>query len=95
MNFVLYMLKNAYREFEQRVGRTTAPKGAKTEMIETAIAACSGAFTLSDLERACSGISRDMVRKVLKDLQKGGAVECIGRGPGAKWQRKGKTAKKG
>jgi hypothetical protein len=77
VNFVLHTLKSVCREFEQRIGRTTA------------------AFTLADLERACPGISRDMVRKVLKDLQEGGAVECIGRGPGAKWRRKGKTAKKG
>jgi len=37
------------------------------------------------------GVSRDMVRAVLRDEQKQGRVECLGRGPAAAW-RKGNTA---
>ena len=43
---------------------------------------------LADLERACPGVSRDMIRRVL-NTQKGQSVDCIGRGPGALWQRRG------
>jgi len=50
---------------------------------------------LSDLERSCPGVSRDMIRKVLRDLQKSGQVECLGRGQGAPWRRKGITSKRG
>ncbi len=32
---------------------------------------------------------RDMIRVVLKGIQKEGVVECIGRGPGALWRKKG------
>jgi SNF2 family DNA or RNA helicase len=35
------------------------------------------------LERACPGVSRDMVRWVLRQLQNAGNVVCLGRGPGA------------
>jgi DNA-binding FadR family transcriptional regulator len=35
------------------------------------------------------GVSRDMVRKVLRNLQKSGFVECLGRDPGAVWRKKG------
>lgn len=52
-------------------------------------------FTLADLERACPGVSRDMVRRVLRDLQRAGRVECLGRGPGAAWWRKGSTLTRG
>ena len=42
------------------------------------------------------GISRDMVRRILRDLQKSEKVECLGRGPGALWRgKRGNTRKKG
>ena len=93
-NYVLYTLKAAYREFEQRVGETKSPRGTKTELIESAIRTFPAEFTLADLERACPGVSRDMVRRVLKDLQKSGKMECLGRGPGALWRKKGITSKR-
>ncbi len=95
INYVLYILKTAYREFEERVGKMAAPRGAKTEMVVDAVKRFPGEFTLGALERTCPGVSRDMVRRVLKQLQKSGYVECLGRGPGAVWRRKGNTTKKG
>ncbi len=95
INFLLFILKIAYREFEERVGQIKSPRGAKTELVESAISAFSGEFTLAELERACPGVSRDMVRRVLRDLQKARKVECVGRGPGALWRKKGNTSKRG
>ncbi len=95
INYLLFILKTAYREFEERVGQIRSPRGAKTELVDSAINAFSGEFTLSELEHACPGVSRDMVRRVLRDLQKAKKVECIGRGPGALWRRKGNTSKRG
>jgi Fic family protein len=94
INFVLYLFKQAYQEFEQRVGQTVAPKGAKTELIENAIAATAHSFTLNDLERACPGVSRDLIRQVLRKMKEAGTVEPLGRGPGANWRKKGITPKK-
>lgn len=88
-NYLLYVLKSAYREFEERVRHTKSPRGAKTDLIAQAITAFPGEFTLADVERACPGVSRDMVRKVLHDLRKLRKVECLGRGPGARWRKKG------
>lgn len=95
INYVLYTFKTAYKEFEERVGQLRSPKGAKTEMITAAINSFSGEFTLSDLERACPGVSRDMIRRVLRELQAANVVECLGRGPGARWRRRGNTLKRG
>ena len=72
-----------------------SPRGAKTEQVEAAVMAFIGTFTIYELERACMGVSRDMVRKVLRDLQKAGFLKCLGRGPGAVWRKKGNTLKKG
>jgi Fic family protein len=95
LNYFLTIVRRAYREFEERVGQVKSPRGAKTALVEAAIEAFPGEFTLADLERACPGVSRDMIRRVLRDLQKAGRVTCLGRGPGAPWRRKGNTLKKG
>ena len=95
VNFVLYILKLAYRELEERASQLKSPRGTKTQLIEAAVKAFAGDFTLSQLERACGGVSRDMVRRVLRDVQRAGMVECVGRGPGALWHRKGTIRKRG
>jgi Fic family protein len=95
INYLLYILKTAYKEFEERVGQVKSPRGAKTALIETAIKDFSREFSLNDLERECPGVSRDMARRVLRDLQNAGKVECLGRGPGAHWRRKDITLKRG
>jgi Fic family protein len=95
INFLLYVLKLAYGEFERRVAQAASPKGAKTELVEAAVESMTDSFTVNDLERACPGVSRDMVQRVLQGLKDAGRVEALGRGPGALWQRRGSTLKKG
>lgn len=94
INFLLYILKLAYGEFERRVGQTASPRGAKTGLVEAAVESMTGAFTVGDLERACPGVSRDMVRRVLRRFKEAGRVEALGRGPGALWRKRGSTLKK-
>ena len=36
-----------------------------------------------------------MCEKMLRNLQKAGFVECLGRGPGAVWRKKGNILKRG
>lgn len=95
INYLLFILKTAYREFEERVGQVKSPRGAKTELVEAAVNAFAGEFTVSELERACPGVSRDMIRRVLRNLRQAKKVECLGRGPGAPWRRRGSTSKRG
>jgi Fic family protein len=87
VNYLLYILKSAYREFVERVGDVQAPRGSKTEQVLAAIRRLPTEFTLTQLEQACPGVSRDMVRRVLGS-ERGKSVECVGRGPGAKWIRR-------
>jgi Fic family protein len=87
INYMLSILKAAYREFVERVGETSEPRGAKTQLVLEVIGKMSGTFSLADLERACPGVSRDMIRRVL-NTQKGQTVDCIGRGPGELWQKR-------
>lgn len=94
LNYFAAVIRRAYREFERRAGDVKTPRGAKTALVTAAIDAFPGDFTLAELERACPGVSRDMVRRVLMDLRKSGQVRCLGRGPGAAWRRKGNTPTK-
>lgn len=95
INFLLFILKTAYREFEGRVGALKSPRGTKTEFIREVVNSFKGPFTMAELEGKCPQISRDMTRKVLREMQKKKMVQCLGRGPGASWQRKGITSKRG
>jgi len=95
INYVLFIIKSAYGELENRLAQIKDSRGTKTQMIESAIREFSAPFSFSLLERACPGVSRDMIRRVLRNLQKQDLVECMGRGPGAEWQRKGIILKRG
>lgn len=87
INYVLFTLKLAYREFEERVGQLRSSKGAKTELIKSAIEKTIGLFRIADIQRECTGVSVDMIRQALKNLRKSGQVECLGRGQNAHWQK--------
>jgi Fic family protein len=96
VNYILYTLKTAYREFEERVGQIASQKGAKAEMVLNAIRSQRGDFRLVDIERACPGTGREWIRVVLANLKKSGEVKCRGKGPAARWVyqgRKGSTSK--
>ena len=88
INYLLFTLKEAYAEFEKRVGQVKDAPGAKTALVEEAIASFPGNFTLSALERICPGVSRDMIRRVLWRMQKAGRLKCLRRGPGAVWGKR-------
>lgn len=90
INYILFTLKDAYREFEERLGKVAAPRGAKSELVIAAIARRNAEFRVADLQRDCPGVSIDMVRRVLKGLQAGGKVRCLGRGRDAQWKRLGR-----
>ncbi len=63
-------------------------------MILDAVNAMSGEFALNQVESVCPGVSRDMIRRVLRGLQKTGHVESLGSGPGAAWRKRGHTPKR-
>lgn len=77
----------AYREFEERVGTLRVGRGSKTDLVEEAVGRRLGAFSISDMERECPGVSRDWIRIVLRRLRDEGRIIPRGKGRGAKWVR--------
>ncbi|MDA3934427.1 MAG: Fic family protein [Gammaproteobacteria bacterium] len=80
------VLIRAYREFEQRVKVVHEGRGAKSEQVRVAVLKRSEPFAISEIERECSNVSRDMVRYVLRQMRDAGLIESTGVGRGAKWQ---------
>lgn len=89
VGYLCYVVKSAYKEFEERMGRLKSPRGEKTAMVVAAVEKARGNFSVGDLKRECSGVSIDLIRRVLKGLQAKGRIECLGRGRGAVWHRVG------
>ena len=87
IRYVLFVFKDAYREFERRLGMIGEPRGAKTAAVLSAIDRIPGTFSVAKLRRECPGVSIDMIRRVLKDLRAKGRVECQGRGPASTWKK--------
>lgn len=77
------VLTRAYGEFEERV---ESLKGSKTEQVRAAVGRRLGAFAISDIEQDCPGVSRDMVRHVLRQMRTEGRLQVEGSGRGAKWR---------
>jgi Fic family protein len=75
----------AYKEFESRVGSVKSFYGSKTEMIHQAIERHVGPFSISEIQDACPGISRVMIRTILRQMRDEGQIRSTGIGRGAKW----------
>ena len=82
------VLLRAYREFEERVDTLSKGRGSKTEQVREAVGRRIGPFSISDIEKDSPGVSRDMVRVVLRQLRDEGAITPQGKGRGARWIRR-------
>jgi Fic family protein len=89
MNFLLFILAQACKEFEQRVGQVKSPRGEKTAMVLAAIARQIGTFRVADVQAECPGVGLDLIRQLLARLRKEKKIKALGTGRGAKWEKLG------
>ncbi len=87
INYLLFIIKTAYREFEQRLGMVKSPRGEKTDIVLRAIDRMQAPFSVAELRKECPNVSVDMIRRVLKNLRAKTQVECLGRGQNARWRK--------
>jgi len=81
------VLLAAYLEFEQRVGQVRSGRGAKREMVIDCIHHMPKTFRYADIERACPGVSRPTIVRVLGELRDKGDIRCTKGGRDAAWER--------
>jgi Fic family protein len=62
IGYLLFIIKKAYDEFEERAGATAAPRGEKTARVEAAIRQRSGEFSVSDIQADGPGVGVDLIR---------------------------------
>ncbi|MCE2947945.1 MAG: Fic family protein [bacterium] len=78
-------LLRAYGEFEARVGTLARGRGAKGDRVRAEILKRQVPFSISQIEEACPGVSRDTVRVILRTMKTEGVIAPTGKGRGAKW----------
>jgi hypothetical protein len=78
-------LLRAYKEFEERVGTIERGRGAKGDRVRSEVLKRQLPFSISEIEEACPGISRDMVRVILRAMKAEGLIAPNGKGRAAKW----------
>lgn len=86
INFLCFIIKSAYREFEDRLENLPQPRGEKTDLVRKSVRSLHNDFSVADLQKRLPGVSVDMIRRILKDMQAEGLVECLNRGRSAKWR---------
>lgn len=89
MNFLLFILTQACKEFEQRVGQVKSPRGEKTAMVLAAIDRQISTFRVADVQAECPGVGLDLIRQLLARLRKDKKIKALGTGRGAKWEKLG------
>jgi Fic family protein len=85
--YFLSTILAAYGEFEGRFGKVSKGRGSKTDMIRNAVNGFIADFTITEVERACPKVSRDMIRYVLGQLREDEVIMPVGKGRGAKWRK--------
>ena len=86
--FLGVMLLTTYRTFEERVGVTSARRGAKRDMIIDAVRRLPRQFKYGDLERQLPAISRPTIGRALRQLRDEKAIVCLKPGRDATWEKR-------
>ena len=86
-HYFLGTVLGAYKELEERAGNVKTVRGAKTNIVESMVSGQHGEFSISDIERECTNVSRIMIKKVLDKMQKENKIKSLGKGRTAKWKR--------
>ncbi len=67
------------------MGTIERGRGAKGDRVRSEILKRQRPFSISEIEEACPGISRDMVRVILRAMKAEGVIAPNGKGRSAKW----------
>jgi len=86
--FSLGILIAAYKEFENRVNIVRSSRGAKSSWVRDAIEQLPKEFSIGEVLRVCSGVSRPMIRVILEELRNEGKIEVSGPGRNAQWRKR-------
>jgi Fic family protein len=88
LEYLLGILRAAYREFEERANLLAEGRGAKTAAIEQFVRTrIADEFTIADARESALGAGDSLIGKVLARLRDEGLIESLGTGRSARWRR--------
>lgn len=87
LNYLLFILTLACKEFEQRLSHLKSPRGEKTAAVLAAIDRHVSTFRVADLQADCPGVGLDWIRQLLARLQKEKKIKSLGTGRSARWEK--------
>jgi len=87
INFLLFILAKACKDFGKRIVQLNSPRGEKTEAVLAAITRQINSFREADLQAQCHNVGIDHIRKILARLQKEKKVRALGTGRSARWEK--------
>ncbi len=87
LNYFWGVTLRAYREFEERVTEVRKGRGSKSEQVREVVLTKNAPFSISEIEADCAGVSRQTVRRILREMSREGVIASTGKGRSAKWIR--------
>jgi Fic family protein len=84
-NYLFFIFKEAYKQLDDRLKSLPGSKGSKSDLIVDFINKSFGQFSVADIKYYIPGVSIDLIRRVLKDLQREQKIKSTGRGRNAQW----------
>ena len=88
LRYMLGIILNAYREFENRLNGVTGKRLNKGDRIKQVFEQKLGKITKSDIAELCPDVSISMIERTLKQMLNEGVIERIGFGRNAGYVRK-------
>lgn len=86
-NYLFFILKEAFAQLDERIESIPDSKGSKSDLIIEFINSRHGEFSISDVKYHSPGVSVELIRKILKKMQKEGEVINTIRGRNARWKK--------
>ena len=74
--------------FADRRNQLVAALADEIAFFHEAMGRFHGDFSVSELQAQCPNVGIDLIRRLLRQERKAGKLECLGRGPAARWRRK-------
>ncbi len=86
-SYFLSVIRQAYRDLEERIERAPMISGGKSALVLMAVAGLPQQFSFADVERACPGVSAVTIRRVLRGLRDEGQLQSS-TGRASVWQKR-------
>ncbi len=90
----LELLLLAYRNLSSRAAALSGRRGVKTELVLAWIDVAPDDFSIREIQQQVPECGLELIRKIIKEQKNAGMIQCLGRGPNARW-RKRKRRKRG